>query len=256
MSEFAEYRPFTSGDDWRYIDWNAYARWRQLVLKLFVEEEDLYIYFLLDGTGSMNWGEPPKFDYARQVVAGLGYLGLTNLDRIAVIPLGSETPQWWFPSRGHDRFLPLLRYLAALPVIGSGAMLEMAVRKWLTLKPRRGLVVFVSDLWGGNRGDALRALDRVRYSRHELAVIQIMDEAEQSAGIAGEYELLDTEYGHRRKIIIDRSTAREFDENYRSYQETVSAYCKRHRIPLLQTNTKLPVTDLLLKSLQQGGFVR
>jgi uncharacterized protein (DUF58 family) len=254
--EFAEYRPFTTGDDFRYIDWNAYARWRTLVLKLFVEEEDLYIYFLLDGTASMDFGEPPKFDYARQTVAGLGYLGLSNLDRVAVIPLGSEPIDWWFPSRGRDRFLPLLRYLSALPVTGSGSALELAVRRWQMLKPRRGLVVFVSDLWGGDRGDALRALDRIRYGRHELAVIQVMDESEQSAGQPGEYELHETEYGHRRKIIIDRATAREFDANYRDYQESISAYCRRYRVPLLQTNTRLPVTDLLLKSLQQGGFVR
>jgi hypothetical protein len=84
----------------------------------------------------------------------------------------------------------------------------------------------------------------------------VMDESEQSAGDAGEYELLDTEYGHRRKIIIDRATAREFGENFRTYQETVCAYCRRYRVPLLQVATRLPVTELLLKSLQQGGFVR
>ena len=70
--EFAEYRPFVSGDDWRYIDWNAFARWRQLVLKLFVEEEDLHVHLLLDCTVSMDWGAPVKFDYARQLIAGLG----------------------------------------------------------------------------------------------------------------------------------------------------------------------------------------
>ena len=254
--EFAEYRPFTAGDDWRYIDWNAFARWRQLVMKLFVEEEDLHVHFLLDGTASMNWGEPVKFDYARQVVAGLGYLGLSNLDRVSVIPLGSEPLRWWFPSRGRDRFLPLLRYLSELPVTGAGAHLETATRKWLTMKPRRGLVVFVSDLWGSDRGDALRAMDRIRYGRHELSVIQVMDEAEQTAGGAGEYELVDAEYGHRRKIILDRAAAREFESNFRHYQETVRAYCRRHHVPLLQINTRLSVFDLLLKSLQQGGFVR
>ena len=254
--EFAEYRPFTDGDDWRYIDWNAFARWRQLVLKLFVEEEDLYIHFLLDGTASMDWGAPNKFDYARQVVAGLGYMGLGNLDRISVVPLGGEPGQWWQPSRGRDRFLPLLRYLSGLSVIGAGAQLESATRKWQTMKPRRGLVVLVSDLWGFERGDALRAMDRIRYGRHELAVIQVMDEAEQTAGTPGEYELVDAEYGHRRKIILDRASAKEFDDNFRHYQETVRAYCRRYRVPLLQVNTKLPVMDLLLKSLQQGGFVR
>ena len=178
----------------------------------------------------------------------------------------------WFPSRGRDRFLPLLRYLAALGSraresavqepppdgggYGSGMHLETATRKWQTMKPRRGLVVLVSDLWGSDRGDALRAMDRIRYGRHELAVIQIMDEAEQTAGAAGEYELVDAEYGHRRKIILDRASAKEFDDNFRRYQETVRAYCRRHRVPLLQINTRLPVFDLLLKSLQQGGFVR
>jgi uncharacterized protein (DUF58 family) len=254
--EFAEYRPFTQGDDFRYIDWNAFARWRQLVLKLFVEEQDLYVHFLLDGTASMNWGDPVKFDYARQVVAGLGYLGLSNLDRVSVVPLGAEPTQWWFPSRGRERFLPLLRYLAAIPVTGAGAHLETATRKWQMMKPRRGLVVLVSDLWGFERGDALRAMDRIRYGRHELAVIQVMDEAEQTAGAAGEYELVDAEYGHRRKIILDRASAKEFDDNFKRYQEEIRAYCRRYRVPLLQINTRLPVFDLLLKSLQQGGFVK
>ena len=254
--EFAEYRPFAAGDDWRYIDWNAFARWRQLVMKLFVEEEDLHIHFLVDGTASMNWGEPNKFDYARKVVAGLGYLGLGNLDRVSIVPLGSEPGAWFFPTRGRDRFLPLLRYLAALPVTGTGAHLETATRHWQMMKPRRGLVVMVSDLWGHDRGDALRAMDRIRHGRHELAVIQVMDEAEQTAGAPGEYELVDAEYGLRRKIILDRAARHAFDASFRRYQETIRAYCRRHRVPLLQVDTRLPVMELLLKSLRQGGFVR
>jgi uncharacterized protein (DUF58 family) len=254
--EFAEYRPFTSGDDWRHIDWNAYARWRQFVLRLFVEEEDLHIHFLLDASASMDFGTPNKFDYARKVVAGLCYLGLSNLDRISIVPIGSEPSRWFFPTRGRHRFLPALRYLAGLPVTAAGAQLETAAGRWQNMKPRRGLAVLVSDLWGFQRGDALRAMDRIRYGRHELAVIQIMDDAEQSAGAPGEYELIDAEYGEHRRIIIDRSTAAEFESNYRAYQDQVSAYCRQHRIPLLQINTQLPVTELLLKSLQQGGFVR
>ena len=133
---------------------------------------------------------------------------------------------------------------------------KQPTRKWQMMKPRRGLVVLVSDLWGFERGDAFRAMDRIRYGRHELAVIQVMDEAEQTAGAAGEYELVDAEYGHRRKIILDRASAKEFDENFKQYQETIRTYCRRYRVPLLQINTRLPVFDLLLKSLQQGGFVK
>src|ERR1700760_907749 len=46
--EFAEHRNYTTGDDLRHIDWNVYGRLDKLFLKLFLEEEDLHFYTLLD----------------------------------------------------------------------------------------------------------------------------------------------------------------------------------------------------------------
>src|SRR5437763_12851122 len=79
--EFADYRNYTLGDDLRYMDWNTFARLEKLFLKLFIEEEDLHVYTLIDGSQSMAWGAPSKFDYGRKLVAALGYIGLTNFDR-------------------------------------------------------------------------------------------------------------------------------------------------------------------------------
>src|SRR5439155_23156407 len=80
--EFADYRDYSAGDDLRYIDWNAYARLEKLFLKLFVEEEDLHVYLLVDRSKSMAFGSPPKLEYAKRVAAALGYIGLTNYDRV------------------------------------------------------------------------------------------------------------------------------------------------------------------------------
>lgn len=254
--EFAEYRPFTSGDDWRYIDWNAFARWRQLVLKLFVEEEDLHVHLLLDCTGSMDWGRPVKFDYARQLVAGLAYITLANLDRAAVVPLGAEDYQIWPPARGRHRFLQLLRYLARCPLADASARLEDTVRRWVSTQPRRGMVIWVSDLFGADLDDALRALDRLRYSRHELAVIQIRDPSEAEAGDPGEYEVEDCETGDLRKVIVDRGMARRYRERFEQYQESILRYCRRHQIQLLQASTETGVLEMLTRSLLAGGFVK
>ena len=257
--EFAEYRPFVSGDDWRHIDWNAYARWRQLVLKLFVEEEDLHVHLLLDCTGSMDWGSPVKFDYARQIVAGLAYLTLANLDRAGIVPLGADRYDLWRPSRGRHRFLQLLRYLAACPVASVNAQqprLEDAARRWLASKPRRGMVIWVSDLWGADTGDALRALDRLRYARHDLAVLQVIDPGETDAGERGEYEIEDHETGTLRKVIIDQKTRAEYRERVEAYQASIRDYCRRHQIALMQTDTTESVPELLMSTLLQGGFVR
>lgn len=254
--EFAEYRPFVSGDDWRYIDWNAFARWRQLVLKLFVEEEDLHVHLLLDCTGSMDWGSPVKFDYARQLIAGLAYITLANLDRAAVVPLAAEDYQLWPPSRGRHRFLQLLRYLARCPLADSATRLEDAARRWVATQPRRGMVVWVSDLFGADLGDALRALDRLRYSRHEVAVIQIRDPSEALAGDPGEYEVEDCETGAVQKVIVDSGLARKYRERFAEYQESILRYCRTYQIPLLQASTEVSVPDLITRSLMTGGFVK
>ena len=255
--EFAEYRPFVAGDDWRYIDWNAYARWRQLVLKLFVEEEDLHVHLLLDGSASMDWGSPVKFDYARQLVAGLAYITLANLDRAAVVPLGAEDYQLWPPSRGRHRFLQLLRYLARCPLADAATSLEDAARRWVATQPRRGMAIWVSDLFGADLGDALRALDRIRYSRHELAVIQIRDPGEAQAGEVGEYEVEDCETGATEKVIVDAGMARRYRERFAEYQASIRRYCRTYQIPLLQVSTEVRGRRMFItRSLMAGGFVK
>jgi len=62
--EFADFRNYVAGDDLRFIDWNTYARLDKLFLKLFLEEEDLHFYSLIDVSPSMNFGSPTKLHYA------------------------------------------------------------------------------------------------------------------------------------------------------------------------------------------------
>src|SRR5262245_35518856 len=78
--EFADYRPYVSGDDFRYIDWAAYARRDDLLIKLFTEEQGASLYFLIDASQSMSVGTPQKLHYAKKIAAALGYIGLANLD--------------------------------------------------------------------------------------------------------------------------------------------------------------------------------
>src|SRR5450631_2120209 len=61
--EFADFRPYVQGDDFRRIDWNAYAKFESLMLRLFVEEQELRVHILLDCSTSMDYGDPNKFDY-------------------------------------------------------------------------------------------------------------------------------------------------------------------------------------------------
>src|SRR5437870_13870050 len=82
--ELADYRNYVVGDDLRFLDWNLMARLDKLFIRLFMEEEDLHFYVLLDNSLSMDFGSPTKLQYAKQVAAALGFIGLVNMDRVVV----------------------------------------------------------------------------------------------------------------------------------------------------------------------------
>src|SRR5438094_591080 len=73
--EFADFRSYVPGDDLRFIDWNTYARLERFFLKMFLEEEDLHFYALIDASQSMSFGTPTKLHYAKQLAAALGFIG-------------------------------------------------------------------------------------------------------------------------------------------------------------------------------------
>src|SRR5882672_6927232 len=82
--EFADFRNYVAGDDLRFIDCNLYARLDKLFLKLILEEEDQHFFALIDTSGSMDFGEPTKLDYARQLAAALGFIGLIRGARVKI----------------------------------------------------------------------------------------------------------------------------------------------------------------------------
>src|SRR3989442_608629 len=80
--EFADYRQYSVGDDLRFLDWNLYARLDRLFIRLFLEEEDLHVYLLIDNSLSMDFGAPTKLHYVKQVAAALGFIGFGEQDRV------------------------------------------------------------------------------------------------------------------------------------------------------------------------------
>src|SRR5437773_5699179 len=78
--EFADFRSYTPGDDFRHIDWATYARRDDLLIKLFAEEQSTHLYFIIDASRSMSLGQPQKLLFAKKIAAALGYIGLVNLD--------------------------------------------------------------------------------------------------------------------------------------------------------------------------------
>src|SRR5262245_65266518 len=120
--EFADYRAYGHGDDLRYVDWNIYGRLDRLHVKLFVDEEDLCLHLLVDASASMGFGAPSKLHYARRLAAGLGFVGLVNLERVGVAAVRERVAEGWSPTRGRNQVLPLFEFLGRIERSGRTSL--------------------------------------------------------------------------------------------------------------------------------------
>src|SRR5438105_14584649 len=120
--EFADFRSYAVGDDLRFLDWNLFARLDKLFLRLFLEEEDLHVYLLIDNSLSMDFGTPTKLHYAKQVAAALGFVGLANLDRVVVEVFNDRLVQSLPPLRGRRSLWRLLDFLTKLEPAGPSGL--------------------------------------------------------------------------------------------------------------------------------------
>src|SRR5688572_21558398 len=116
--EFADYRNYVVGDDLRHLDWNLYARLERLFIRLFMEEEDLHVYLLLDNSLSMGFGTPTKLEYARQLAAALAFIGLAKMDRIVIEAFNDRLTQSLPPVRGRRSLWRVFDFLQKLEPAG------------------------------------------------------------------------------------------------------------------------------------------
>src|SRR5262245_51856486 len=127
--EFADYRNYVAGDDFRYLDWNLFGRLDRLFLKLYEEERELPVTIFLDASESMTFGTPRKFDFARQIAAAVGYVALCGFDRVSVVifpdVLGESALRGALRSvRGRKSSLQFFQNLGQITAQGSAALNE------------------------------------------------------------------------------------------------------------------------------------
>src|SRR5271167_4039184 len=186
--EFADYRNYVVGDDLRFLDWNLYARLDRLFIRLFMEEEDLHFYVLLDNSLSMDFGTPTKLHYAKQVAAALAFIGLVNLDRVVIEAFNNRLAQSMPAARGRRSFWRVLDFLGKLDPAGPSD-LSQALRTFSIKSSGKGIVVILSDFMDkGGYEDALRYLVA---RQMDIYAIQILCQEEIEPEIVGDLKLVD-----------------------------------------------------------------
>lgn len=250
--EFSDYRSYQSGDDYRYIDWNIYSRLDRLFIKLFSEEEDINVHLMLDASASMAWGEPSKLDYAARIAAAVGYVGLTNFDRVGAVTFAERLQHTLPPQRSRGHVLRLFEFLAGSTAGGKSHLAE-AVSEYVHRTQRRGLLVLISDLLLPNGFED--GLKLARYHRFEPFLIHVLSDDELVPGVEGDLRLVDLESRASIEVTADGPALEAYGRARDGYFAEIERFCLRHQIEYLRTTTSIPFDDLILRYLRVGGLI-
>ncbi len=284
--EFADFRPYSPGDDFRRIDWNAYARLERYFLKLFVEEEDLTVHLLVDASPSMHWGSPNKLAYALRVVGALGYIAMAGLDRVTVSILGktspagigaiehqSAIPSYFSPHRGKASAQALFDFLqthlpadppSSLPSTKPSASPATQIQSYAARATAPGPLILISDLFettlpshqDSNHPTFQSALNALASKGFEITVLQTLSADELRPEFSGDLKLLDSEGGAEVEITADYDLLQRYTNGLEAWQHELRSFCLARGVHYVPLETTLPLEELLFAWLRQYAVLK
>lgn len=275
--EFADHRPYVSGDDLRHIDWNIFGRLDRLFLKLFLEEEDLSLHIVIDCSASHDCGEPNKFLFMQRLAASLAYIGLVNLNRVAVTAIGEKIAEGdagvsvsadgesgpattgvvssLRDLRGRRRLQELITYLCTLEPVGATRFTDACKRIAITRRGK-GIMLVLSDFFykeGYETG--LRLLKGHGY---DVFAIQVLSpqEMEPAGVIGGDLRLKDVEDGDAAEVTISAPLLKKYKQILNAYCNRLHEFCAQRDLMHMTVKSDTPVDVLVMDYLRRRGLLR
>ncbi len=278
--EFADHRSYVPGDDFRYLDWNLFGRLDRLFLKLYEEERELPVRIFLDASESMTFGEPRKFDFARQVAAAIGYVALCGFDRVSVIPFpgadirnGRRAETFNIqhstsnsePSaignrqsaiegalrsvRGKKSSMHFFQNLNALTA-GGGADLNEALRRGALEARHTGLAIVLGDFLDPAGYEA--GLTALVGRGFQVNVVQILAPEELAPTTFGDLRLVDSESGGLQEVTFGRYRMKAYQQTVQNFIQRLREFTTKRGINFFMSPSNMDLQDLLLKQLRKS----
>ncbi len=252
--EFADYRNYTPGDDFRYLDWNLYGRLDRLFLKLYEEERELPVRIFLDASESMTFGEPVKFDFARQVAAAIGYVALCGFDRVSAIPFPDNPAEAAARGalrsvRGRKSALTFFQNLGQLTAQGP-ADLNAALRRGALEAKQTGLAVVISDFLDPAGYEA--GLTALVGRGFHVSAVQILAPEELNPVTYGDLRLVDSETGGIQEVTFGKFRLKAYQQTVQNFCQRLREFCQARGINFFSARSDTALEQLLLRQLREA----
>jgi uncharacterized protein (DUF58 family) len=255
--EFADYREYAPGDELRAIDWPAYGRLGRLFVKLYEQERDLPVHFLIDASASMRWKSPQrlsKYDYTKQIAAALAYVALANLDAVNIHIFASDIHDALGLLRGKGTFHRVLNFLRGAPEPNEATNLQQCMHTFCQQQQKRGLVCILSDYFDPKGYEG--ALAMLRHAQFEVHSLQILDSQELHPDCTGDLRVMDVESNQRMDVTASPALLQRYQAEITAFNEALRAFCRRQSIAHMTITTDVPFEDAVLRTMREGFVLR
>ena len=248
--DFAEYRDYYPGDDFRRIDYQALARLDQIFVRLFEAEDDLTVRLLLDTSASMS---SAKLRQAAKVAAALGFVGLVRRDVVTLHTFPLERPARRFTGRHSSRALfTQLEEIADAGPQGETPFVS-ATRDLLSRRGPRGLTVVISDLL---TPDWEEGLTRLPSRGGDMVIVHVLAADELQPDLIGDLDLVDSETGVRVPVSLSPDALRRYEQLARAWADGIARRCHQLGAGYVRVLDDDDVEQVLLARWRAAGVLR
>lgn len=248
--EFADFRNYTPGDDYRLIDWNAYARLDRFVLRLFVAEEELPMSLFVDLSGSMDWGTPNKARTAKQLAAALAYVALSALDRVRLTVFADGPTSGGAPYRGRHAANELFARIESFPV---GGITDYRTLVAPISRQRPGMSILITD--GLGESPLEPAVTALHLARQEGAVLQLLAPQEIDLEWTGDARLRDAETGSERELTATPATQAAYHRALARRTQDIQSIAQRRGLRFARLTTGQSIDEMAQRTLRRIGLL-
>jgi len=250
--EFVDYREYQLGDDLRRLDAHLYLRTGGRYVREYAVEQQLPVAIIVDGSASMKFGTPSKFDFGRSLAAALAFVGLAGGDVVEVGVHASGRLSWSPRIRGVRRAPVIFDWLAAQGPGGSG--FGKVLGETLPRLAHRGLAIVISDWWVEDPDADLRVLSSLRQEVFAVHVVSA-EELDPARFGTGEACLVDSETAYEIELMVDRGVLDGYSKAFASWQDRLRARIAAGLGRYLPVRSDANLERLLVHDWRQQGLI-
>lgn len=253
--ELADFRRYTAGDDYRRIDWNAFARLERLFLRVYRADESLSVRLLLDGSASMLGGEPAKHAAAARIAGALGFIALQSEDQVSLAVCRDGAVDIRQPRLvGQPAAWALWRALEAVEP-GGTTDLDASLGACARTARGRGLTVVFSDLL--SPGGYQAGVGALLAARQEVVLVHVLapEELDPHADALGDWRLVDGEGDGVLDVTVTARVLEAYRRRAAAYVQEVATFCRRRGATYVLVSSDVPLRDVLVHTLRQAGVL-